>query len=207
MRARVDRDVSVLDRPAEDHAEGHERVADRRRVAALGEQVVGDALDVAALDVAEPRSTDARDDVVAQRRLVAPDRAGLVEVPGAIADATRLHASDEFVSGLVDGRVRRRAQGASTDTSLRLRAPRSRFGEGREGLSDALGLPSAPDARLVRRLAVAAAAIARGAGLLVPHLDARSLRHEKDATPAVGRSARQSRDSPTTPLAIRCGRR
>lgn len=77
MRARVDRYVSVLDRPAEDHAQGHERVADRRRVPSLGEQVVDDPLDVAVLHVAQPGSTEVRDDVVAQRRLVASDRAGL----------------------------------------------------------------------------------------------------------------------------------
>jgi hypothetical protein len=70
MRARVDRYVAVLDHAAEDHAQGHDGVSDRRRVAALGEQVVGDALYVAALNVAEPGSPDPWDDVVAERGLV-----------------------------------------------------------------------------------------------------------------------------------------
>jgi hypothetical protein len=120
VRTRVDRHVAVLDGPAEDHAQRHERVADRRRVAALGEQVVGDPLDVAALDVSEARPTDARDDLVAKRRLVAADRARLVDVSRAGPDSTGLHAGDELLGRLANGRVRRRAQRASPDARLRL---------------------------------------------------------------------------------------
>jgi hypothetical protein len=202
VSARVDRQVAVLDRPAEDHAEGHERVPDRRRVAPVGKKVVCDPLRVAVLNVTEAPPTDARDDVVAERRLVASDRARLVEVAGARPDAAGLHPGDKLLSCVADGRVRRRAQRASPDTRLRLGAPRSRLGEGREGLTDARGLTRAPDARLVGRLAVAAATTPRRAGLLVPHFDARSLRHRHPRRGPIGRSARQSRDSPRAPLAI-----
>jgi hypothetical protein len=46
----------------------------------LGEEVVRDPLNVAMLDVTEACSTEARHDVVAQRGLVASDRARLVDV-------------------------------------------------------------------------------------------------------------------------------
>ncbi len=202
MHARVDRHVAVLDGPAEDHPQRHERVPDRRRVAALGEQVVGDALDVAMLHVSEARSADSRDDVVAKRGFVASDRARLVRVARAGADAARLHPGDELLRCLGDRRVRRRAQRSSPDAGLRLGAPRARFGQRGERLPDALRLARAPHARLVGRVAVAARAAPRRARLLVPNLDACPLRHNEDATQAVGRSARQSRDSPRTRLAI-----
>ncbi len=171
MRAWVDRHVAVLDGAAEDHAQRHERVPDRRRVAALGEQVVGDPLEVAALDVAQARAPDARDDVVAERRRVAPDRARLVDVAGAAPYTSGPHAGNELLGRLADGRVRRGAQRAWPHARLGLRAPRSRLAKGGEGVPDALGLARAPDARLVRRLAVAATAAPRCAGLLVPDLD------------------------------------
>lgn len=46
MRARVDGDVAVLERPPEDDAQRHQRIPDRRRVAPLGEEIVGELLDV-----------------------------------------------------------------------------------------------------------------------------------------------------------------
>jgi hypothetical protein len=94
--------------------------ADRRRIASLRKEVVGDALSVAMLDVGEARSTDPRNDVVAQRGLVASSRARFVEVAGPGAHATQLHAGNELLGGLLDSRVRRRAQRASPDPGLRL---------------------------------------------------------------------------------------
>jgi hypothetical protein len=49
----------------------HESVADRRRVASLGEKIVSNPLNVAMLNVRDARSTGARDDVVAQGRRAA----------------------------------------------------------------------------------------------------------------------------------------
>jgi hypothetical protein len=92
--------VVLLDCPAEDHAERHEGVADRRRVASLRKEVIRNPLNVAMLNVAEACSTEARNDVVAQRCLIAPDRAWFVGVPRAIAHATRPHAGDELLGGL-----------------------------------------------------------------------------------------------------------
>ncbi len=198
IRARVHGDVPVLDCPAKDHAERHESVADRRRVAALGEEVVGDSLDVATLDIAQARRAETWDDVVAKGSFVAPDRTRLVEVSRTGADSTGLHPGNELLGRFAHARVRRRAHRSSADAGLRLRAPRTGLGEGQKGLADTCRLSSAPHARLVRRLAIAACAGARSAGLLVPDLDAGSLRHRKDATRAVGRPARQSRDSRAT---------
>ena len=82
VAGRVDREVAVLDRAAEDHAQRHQRVAHGRRVEALAEEVVGEALDVAALDVAEPLRAELGEDAVAERALVAADRARLVDVAG-----------------------------------------------------------------------------------------------------------------------------
>ena len=77
--ARVHGDVAVLDSPAKDHAERHESVADRRRVAAMGEELVGNALHVAALDVAQARRAEVRNDVVTEGACVASDRARFVD--------------------------------------------------------------------------------------------------------------------------------
>jgi hypothetical protein len=120
VRARIDRHVAVLDCPAEDHPQRHEGVADRRWIASLGKEVIRDPLDVAVLNISQARWTETRDDVIAQCRRVAPDRARLVAVPRTSADATRRHASDELVGCLLDGRVRWRAQCASADTRLSL---------------------------------------------------------------------------------------
>src|SRR5207249_11934965 len=107
-----------------------------RWVTSVGKEVIRNPLNVTMLNIPKTRSTNQRDDVVAERGLVAAGRARLVEVAGPGADATRLHSGDELLGGLLDGRIRRRPQGASMNARLRLRAPRSRFGEGREGLPD-----------------------------------------------------------------------
>jgi hypothetical protein len=52
MRAGVVGEITVLHRAAEDDAQRHERVSDRRRISSLGEEVVGDPLDIAMLNVA-----------------------------------------------------------------------------------------------------------------------------------------------------------
>jgi hypothetical protein len=53
MHARIHGEIAVLHRPAEDHSERHEGIPDRRRVAALSQQIVEDPLGVAVLNVAE----------------------------------------------------------------------------------------------------------------------------------------------------------
>ena len=66
MRARIDGEVAVLDCSAEDHAQRHQGITDRRWIAFLGEEVIRDPLDVTVLYVGQARSTNARDDVVAE---------------------------------------------------------------------------------------------------------------------------------------------
>jgi hypothetical protein len=64
--ARIDGEVTVLDRPAEDHAQRHEGVSDRRWITSLGEKIVSDSVCVTVLDVGHAASAEARDDVVAK---------------------------------------------------------------------------------------------------------------------------------------------
>jgi hypothetical protein len=120
VRARIDDEVAVLDGPAKDHTEWHEGVADRRWIASLDEEVVRDPLNVTVLNVGHARSTETRDDVVAQRRLIASNRTRLVEVAGPGADSTRLHAGYELIGSILDGHVRRRAYGPPAEAGLRL---------------------------------------------------------------------------------------
>ena len=182
MAGGVDREVAVLDRPAEDHAERHQDVPHRRRVEALAEEAVGEVLDVAALHVAESLRAELGEDAVAERALVAADRARLVEVARLRPHPARAHALDQLLAGLVQGRRRRRAELAAMDRALRFGAPDTRGRERREGLPEALLVAGAPRARLVGRVAVALPALARRAGLRVPDLDARELTHDPENT-------------------------
>jgi hypothetical protein len=65
VRARIDGEIGVLDCSAEDHAQRHQGVSDRRCVASLGEEVIRDPLNVTMLNVSEARPTEPRDDAVA----------------------------------------------------------------------------------------------------------------------------------------------
>ncbi len=196
MSGRVDGQVAVLDRSAVDHAERHQDVADGRRVEALAEQFVGEALDVAALDIAEALRTELGQDAIAEGSLVAADRARLVEVARPCPHLSRAHPGEEIVAGLGQRYGRRRAKLAAVDRRLRLGPPGSSGGERRERLAQPLLVAGAPRARLVGRAAVAPAPLARRARLPVSNLDPRELTHDPSRVPprdSPRDSARQSR--------------
>jgi hypothetical protein len=161
--ARVDGHVTVLDRAAEDHAQRHDRVADRRRARAGGEHLVGERLHVAAAHVGELRAGEQRQDPVTERLLVATDDGRLVDVARAVAHQTGAHAGEESVGGLLDGRGRRRAEAAALYRGERVDPPRLRRRLAREGLADRSPVAWRPDARLPPAAAGAPPALAAGA--------------------------------------------
>jgi hypothetical protein len=173
VRARVHRDVAVLDGSTKDHAQGHQGVADRRRVAPLGKEVVREPLNVAVLNVGEARPTEARDDVVAQRRPVASGSRSACR--GRPSDCGRgptscLRRARRGLPGWPCWPARARCPGERRSGSLSatLALPRAsgRCSGCASTLDDSKRSPgsSAGSCR---------AAIARRASLLVPHLDAR----------------------------------
>ena len=184
-------DVPARHRAAEDRAQRHQRVPDRGRVGAVGEQPVGEVLQVGAANLGELAGAERREHAQAQRRLVAADDARLVPVAGPVADAAVASAGKPRLGGLAESDLARRPHRASADLRLRLGAPRLRLGQRRERLLDPPPVACAPDARLVGRPAVALRAVTGGAELAVPKLDARMPCHEADRST----SARQSRDS------------
>src|SRR4051812_22477117 len=157
MAGRVHRKVAVLDRPAEDHAEWHQDVAYRRRVEALAEKLVAEALDIVALDLSQPLRAEFGENPVAKGALVAADRAWLVDVPGLGAHLSGTHPGDELLGRFGHRRCRRRTKLAATDGRLSFRSPGSRGCESGERLAQPLPVARAPRARLVRRPAVALA--------------------------------------------------
>src|SRR5262249_39658641 len=150
----VDGDVTARHRATEDGAERHERVADRRRLLAPREQPVGEVLHVRASDLRYASGAQLGPQTPAERHLVRADGAGVVPVPGAIADASFARADQPRVGRLAQSQLTRRAHRPAPDRRLRLCAPRLRLRERGEGLLDPLLVARAPDARLVARAAV-----------------------------------------------------
>ena len=135
-----------------------------RRRKAVGDEPVGEALDVAALNVAEPH----RAEVVRGHRGRAPrgssgrSRACTRRRSG--YGSRRSHPVDELVGRLVHGHRRRRSERSAADAVVGVGAPRPRGGERRKGLSDLPAARPVEDRRLVAAAAVAAAAAEPRAG-------------------------------------------
>ena len=143
------------------------------------------------MDVRDPLAAELGKQALSKRGLVASDDARLVAVARAVPDRSRAHALEPRRRSLAQRQLARRAHRAAADRGLRLGAPGLRFGEGRERLLDPPLVTLAPDARLVRRPAVAATVRVRLALLQVSHGDADVSRHDLTLAP-VGQSVGQS---------------
>ncbi len=153
--ARIDGEVAVFDRAPVDHLERLERVPDRARIGAGGEQLIGEPLDVASLDPREPRAAERGEDVEAKRALVLAHDQRLVPLAASRPNGAGGDPIDEGLCGLEE---RLRCTG-ETNTLRRLlmrpSAPATSLGKRFERLRD---LPLAD--RVVRRHAIAGAAVA-----------------------------------------------
>ncbi len=190
MAGRIEREVAVVDRAAEDDSERHQGVPHGRRVEAGPEQLVREALDVAALDVRELLPAEDGQDAVSKGPLVAANHARLVHLTGSRPDASGSHALDEILGRLAHRRRGRCSHRPTANRRLRLGPPGARRRKCRERSAQTLLVPGAPDAGLIGRPAVALASRARRARLCVANLDARELPHDPKNSTA-RQSARQ----------------
>jgi hypothetical protein len=144
LLGRIDGDDAIFDRTPVDHAERHERVPDRARVEPLGEEPVGERLEVGAVDLGQPERAEVVEYAEGEDRLVAANHRRLVRVARACPYAAVLHPRDQRVRRFSRGRRCRRAHGAAAERADRVRPPSLRGREralAAEGLADLLSVP------------------------------------------------------------------
>jgi hypothetical protein len=127
-RRRVHGDLAAGQSAAENGPQGHQRVADRACVEALGAEGVGEILEVDPPDLREAVTAERREHAAHERRFVAADCRRLVAVAAPIADRAGLHAPEPRLGRRPQRGRRAGSHGSLPQRYLCLRTPGLRRG-------------------------------------------------------------------------------